>query len=398
MRKIAANYIFPIANEPIKNGLITLDDKNKIISIGQLGDREEESVEFYNGILCPGFVNAHCHLELSHLEGKIPEHTGLVGFIQRMSTLAMPAGTEEQLAAACKADTAMQKEGTVAVADISNTDLTFDLKAGSPILYHNFIEVFGSNPATAQAGFNSGVALVAKAELRGLEASLTPHASYSMSDQLFKLTVGEALKKNILSLHNQESKDENTYFSKGKGSFAKLYEQQAINAPQPIGKSSVHRLLSVLNERTIRLLLVHNIYTSQQDIDAVMRQNPNTSWVLCPNSNLYIENQPPPVERLRKNRLRIAVGTDSYSSNTRLSMLEELKTLSRHFPAISLNELLGWATLNGASALGIDRHFGSFEVGKGSGVVLIEGVNFENMTLTDKARSSLLAQAAIMRQ
>ena len=389
MRKISAHYVFPIADKPIKNGVITLNDEGEIIAIERL-EGEEESVEFYNGILCPGFVNAHCHLELSSLLGAVPQNTGLFGFIHLMATRSQ-VDEQEQLSAILKADSRMTAEGIVAVGDISNTSVSFDVKTSSPILYRNFVEVYGSNPAIADAQLNKGSAVVAQAALRGLSASLTPHAPYSLSDVLFKQIVAEAIGSGILSIHNQESQDENEYFLSGKGAFAKLHALEDIELFTTIKKTSIHRVLDELTE-SIKLLLIHNIYTSEEDYDAAIYKNKDTSWVLCPNSNLYIEKQLPPVDMFRQKGANIAIGTDSLASNTSLSMLEELKTIAKYFRDVRLEELLTWATLGGAKALGFDEHLGSFEVGKKPHVVLIDGVDFSAMQLTSESKASLLTR------
>ncbi len=389
MRKIAAQYIFPITEKPIKNGVVTLNDEGEIVAIGRLNG-EEESVEFYNGILCPGFVNAHCHLELSSMLGCIPQETTLFGFIHYMNTRQKPS-EDEQISAILKADSRMAAQGIVAVGDISNTSISFDIKTSSPILYRNFVEVFGSNPAIANSEFNKGVAVVAQAALRGLTASLVPHAPYSMSDVLFKQVVAEGAKSGILSIHNQESKEENKYFLEGNGLFAQQYQNGGFTPPTVINKPSIYRILNELTE-DIKLLLIHNIYTTEEDYDAAIAKNKDTHWVLCPNSNLYIERQLPPVGMLRQKRANIAVGTDSLASNTCLSVLEELKTIAKYFRDVRLEELLTWATLGGAKALGFDQQLGSFDVGKKPHVVLIDGIDFSDMQLTDESKATLLTR------
>ncbi|MDR0661486.1 MAG: amidohydrolase family protein [Prevotellaceae bacterium] len=389
MRKIAAHYIFPIVDKPIKNGALTLSDEGEILAISGL-EGEEESVEFYNGILCPGFVNAHCHLELSSMLGSIPQYTSLFGFIQYMNSREHPK-EQEQISAILKADNSMFADGIIAVGDISNTSVSFDIKVSSPISYRNFIEVYGSNSAIAESHFNRGTAVVAQAMLRGLKASLTPHAPYSMSDMLLDMVVLETKKSSILSIHNQESKDENEYFINGKGAFSRRYAIDDFVPPTVIGKPSIYRILDKLKE-DIKLLLIHNIYTSAEDYDAAVAKNKDTHWVLCPNSNLYIEKQLPPVDMLRQKSANIAIGTDSLASNTALSILEELKTIGKYFRDVSLEELLAWATMGGAKALGFDEHIGSFEIGKKPHVVLIDGVDFNAMQLTDDSKVTLLTR------
>ncbi|RYF81051.1 MAG: hypothetical protein EON98_12840, partial [Chitinophagaceae bacterium] len=134
-------------------------------------------------------------------------------------------------------------------------------------------------------------------------------------------------------------------------------------------------------------------FTKQEDIEFVNRHSamgnrqsgkenpepqtpnpqPQTFFCLCVNANQYIEGVMPPVELFRKNGCRIVLGTDSLASNWSLSILDEMKTIRKHFPAIPLEEMLQWATINGANALGFDETLGSFENGKRPGVILLDG-------------------------
>ena len=94
MRRIAANYIFPITSDPIRNGYVDITEDGTVIGTGKLTE-ETGSTEYYNGILVPGFTNAHCHIELSHLEGKFREATGMSGFIDQINALRESAPKEE---------------------------------------------------------------------------------------------------------------------------------------------------------------------------------------------------------------------------------------------------------------------------------------------------------------
>ena len=127
------------------------------------------------------------------------------------------------------------------------------------------------------------------------------------------------------------------------------------------------------------MLLVHNTFTTEEDMLFAGNQPMDISWCLCINANQYIENAMPPIELLRKNRCKIVLGTDSLASNHSLSILDEMKTITKHFPSIPVSELLKWATLNGAKALGMENQFGSFEKGKQPGVLLIEGLSNDKL-------------------
>jgi cytosine/adenosine deaminase-related metal-dependent hydrolase len=144
-----------------------------------------------------------------------------------------------------------------------------------------------------------------------------------------------------------------------------------------------------------RILLVHNTVSEQQDIDFVRQYFSQAFWCLCPNANLYIENRLPDINLFRTNNCRITLGTDSLASNHHLSILEEIKTIQKHFSEIPLNELIRWGTLNGAEFLGLDHELGSFEKGKSPGVVLIENADSESMKLTPESTSRLIIPARV---
>ena len=162
MRKIAANYIFPIASKPIKNGYVVVDDNGTVIETGQL-DGECQDTEFYNGILCPGFTNAHCHIELSHLKGLFKEDTGMSGFINQINELRSSAEKPERIKALEEQFDQLYSQGVSAMGDISNCDESFDIKAKSPLKTRSFIELFGTLPEEAEEVIESGKELEKKA-------------------------------------------------------------------------------------------------------------------------------------------------------------------------------------------------------------------------------------------
>ncbi|MDR1348642.1 MAG: amidohydrolase family protein [Prevotellaceae bacterium] len=389
MRKISADYIFPIHAKPIKNGVITVSGDGKIVALSTRSETDND-IEFYSGIICPGFVNAHCHLELSHLKNLIPKHTGIIGFIKEISKLRNIADAQEQIQCAKFYDNQMYLQGIVAVGDISNSNLTFEIKKQSKIFYHTFVEAFSCNEAETKDILKKNQDIVDSGKKLGISVSPTLHASYSMCDGLFSAMKLRSERSGILSYHNQETQDENEYFKKNSGKFSEFYDEFKIpDKPSPVGKTSIHRLLNSIGKNT-KIMLVHNTFTSEDDFDFAESANANITWALCPKSNLYIENHLPPIEMFRRKKARIATGTDSLSSNTGLSIIGELLAVSKKFGNIEFNELLTWATLNGAKALGIEAKYGTFEQGKTPGIVLIDNIDTEKMMLTEKSKSKIL--------
>lgn len=353
----------------------------EIVPLEDAGD----NVQYLEGWLVPGLVNCHCHLELSHLQGLLPEKTGLVDFVMAvMKQRHFPEA--EILAAAAGAEQAMLQEGIVAVGDICNTAHTLPLKKAQQLRYRNFIEVSGFVPQLAANRFQQAAAVYQQfAAVPELAAytSMVPHAPYSVSPDLFELINTHSAGK-LITMHNQETLAEETFFLDGNSDFRRLYNAFGIDisfyaAP---GKTSLQACLPRLN-KTGSLLLVHNTFTSQQDIVFAQAQHSAALfWTLCVNANQYIEQRMPPVDLLRQQGCTIALGTDSLASNHRLSLLDEMKTIARHFPHIPLTEILQWATYNGAQALGMDAVLGSFEKGKQPGVVCISGIQ-QNVLLPD---------------
>ena len=160
----------------------------------------------------------------------------------------------------------------------------------------------------------------------------------------------------------------------------------------PTGKSSLQSYFPRLAPAK-KIISVHNTQTEPADIvfanQQVMQAGNELFWCVCPNANLYIENSLPPIELLRRYNCTITVGTDSLASNHSLSILDELKVITKNFPDIPLEELLQWATINGAAALQMDKTRGSFEAGKQPGLVLIEGTEPERLTAESSVRRIL---------
>ena len=380
-RKIKADNIFTGREFTGPGHVLVLDELGRIVEIAADAAAGGEA-EIYPGIICPGFVNAHCHIELSHLKNKIPQHTGLVDFVQDVMK-QRPATSKEKEGAMEQAAEELYNSGTVAVGDICNTTDSILLKQGSKLYWHNFIEVSGFVNAGAEKRFEDGIDILK--DFKAIESTdqpinrsaLSPHAPYSVSKKLFEL-INEATDNKIISIHNQEAEAENELYKNKSGEFLKLYENFGIDISSfcPTGKSSFQSWLPYFTKGQ-KIISVHNTFTKTEDLQpSTFNLQPSTLFFcLCPNANLFIENALPPVELLVKNNCKIVLGTDSYASNTALNIYEEIKMIQQYFPLIPLANVLQWATLNGAMALGIDAEYGSFEKGKRPGVVLInEGV------------------------
>jgi aminodeoxyfutalosine deaminase len=386
MKKISADWVFPVQGEPIRNGVVVIDNKGKVLSVSDLSQHDTLTVEQHKGVIVPGFVNTHCHLELSHMKGLVDTGTTLIPFITAVvQKRNLPQ--EIILEAIEKADQAMYDAGIVAVGDISNVTDTFSTKAKSKIRYYTFVEMFDFlQENNANATFEQYKTVFDALELHnGGKKSSVPHAPYSVSKNLFGLLKNANPKSSAtISIHNQETPPENELFKTGKGAFVDFYGKFGISLDEfkPNKKSSLAYALKNMNPKN-RTLFVHNTLTTQEEIAAAHRWSKNVFWATCANANLYIENKLPDYQRFINENARLTIGTDSLTSNWQLSVLEEMKTIARFQSYIDFSTLLRWATLNGTQALGFEKDFGSIEVGKKPGLNLLnldENFKLQNNT------------------
>ena len=375
-RKFQADKIFTGFEFLDPGHVLILDEDGKVMEI--LAEMDAgEGIERYRGILCPGFINAHCHLELSHLKNTIPPHTGLIPFLL---DVVSKRDHDQSLILDCieNAEKEMELEGIVAVGDICNTSITLQTKCKSKIKWNNFIEVLGMKDEKAEANLLNyeGILDAFNGAATNMKSSLVPHAPYSISNKTFE-GINNRTVHSIVSMHSQENPAEDELYAKGTGDFIRLFNKLGLaESPFPVtGKSSLQSCLPYFNKQQ-RIILVHNTFTSAEDIvfalDHAREHLSGVHFCICANANLYIENQMPPIDLLIKNQAEIILGTDSYSSNWQLSIAAEIRTIRKELPEIPLQCILQWATINGARALERDDALGSFEPGKKPGIVLLD--------------------------
>ncbi len=369
-RKIASNWLWTPEGF-LRRPLVTLDDGGRILDVRTCDDPDREPfTEFHAGLLTPGFVNAHCHLELSALRGRIPEGCGFAGFARAMGEVRGLADEEERRAAIAAADAEMTRGGIVAVGDIANGEAAFDVKSAGRIAYRTFAEFFGLRTMAADG---------LRPLLRHPRTSLTPHSVYSVQDAPFRALCAEGTAP--LSIHFMESPAEAELFA-GRGPLHEWYARAGFACDFLHYGSPAERLVrSIPAERP--LILVHACCVGEAEVRRILAHfTAPVYWCLCPRSNRYISRLAPPVALLRSLGARICLGTDSLASNRSLSLLDELRALG----GVPLRESLRWATLGGAEALGLDDALGTVAPGKRPGLNLLTGLDFERMALTPDTR------------
>ncbi len=391
MRRLSANYIYPINQPPLKNGIIEIDQEGVIKKIidtrGEL--RESRNLEFFNGVITPGFINSHCHLELSYLKDKITKKRGLPSFLEEI--IMNKEEKNHILLNSIKIyDSEMRRLGIVAVGDISNTNYTIQIKKESNIYYHTFIECLGLKDDAVEI-FEKNKLLHQSFVNNGLIGSIAPHAPYSVSKELFLYIKELAEEQNaIITIHNQESNSEKEMFVSGTGKLINIFKKVGVDMGsfKSTGKNSISSIQNLLPKQN-HILFVHNTFSTKEDVELIKQSFENAFWCLCPLSNLNLEDRLPDMDIFKK-MPRVTLGTDSLASNDCLSILEEMKVINQHYPDVSFDKLIKWSTINGAEALKIDDRFGSLETGKSPGINLITNFDFDKMQISAKSEVKVL--------
>ena len=393
MKRFAARYVYPLTDpEPIENGFVEFGAEGKVLRTGRCDDPSSEPC-FHEGALVPGFVNAHCHVELSSMKGLFRKGTGMAGFIDQINALRDTKSPEEKRRDLRDAMDLMWERGVSAMADISNGSDSFAIKAAHPMYTRTFLEVFGTEPEDCPAVMAGVRALQREAASFGLDAAPTPHACYTMSPELVTAASAAALAAGFLSFHSEETDEEEDMLKYGRGPMWENRKAAGMSVPPVTGRSSLLYFIDRLKAARpapydAHILLVHEVCMDQEGTNAVKAAMRHPYVALCPLSNLFIHNALPPVGLMRENGLKLCVGTDSLSSNDDLDIVAELYCLQRHFPGIPLGELLTWACRNGAEFLSRPE-LGALEAGRKPGLVLVDQLD-DRGGLTAASRSKRL--------
>ncbi len=353
--------------------VLVTDEGGTVVDIvtGEAGN----DIQQFRGILMPGHINCHCHLELSHMRNRIPAGRGLTHFISSVMGFPKVDQAEKERSMAL-ADKEMYENGIVATGDICNQLYSIRQKEKSNIQWYNFLELTNLDDAKAAERvvlYNNMANEFKEALPSTSNVALSPHAIYSVSPLTFSL-INKNTKNKTITIHNQECADEDELFTNGSGRFLRFYESIGRKSmPLAVsGKSSIQTWLPYFNNGQT-IIMVHNTYTPEEDIifanEYAETNGLQLVYCLCPNANLYIEEKLPPIDLFIRHNCNIVLGTDSYGSNRQLSITSEMAAIHKHLPDIPIATLLQWATLNGAKALHWHNDLGSFEKGKKPGVV-----------------------------
>ncbi len=395
-KRYAANWLLLRQGELLRNAGVGVAEDGTIAEIFELSpdQAEREGVEFFNGILTAGFVNAHTHTELSFFDGVFVPGGSMVAFLRQIDSLRIDINQTVIDNALRECYATFEREGIVGYADISNEGDTVPFKARQSMRSVSFVEMFGANASLADRAFGVGKGVLEKYRSGGVSAAyLTPHAPYSVSRELWAHLMPYLEEAPIMSLHFAETAQELDFMERGAGAMKHLYDRvwkREVNIPR---MEDIMGIVARLGGMGKRILLIHCVAMTRGMMQRVKATAPGASLVLCPASNLFIEGAMPNLPLMREEGMRIAIGTDSLSSSPSLSMVDQLRLLNEYYPEVPVVDLLHYATQSGAEACDFDG-LGCIAKGSKPGLNLLQGPELLTGNSLRGARVRALANLA----
>jgi cytosine/adenosine deaminase-related metal-dependent hydrolase len=377
---LRARWILPIAERPLLNGWCAIES-GRIAAVGRGGAalpfRDDAPLaDLGEMAVLPALTNAHTHLELSWMRGRIPRADHFTGWVRTMlrARRDQPPPDDAVIASAEEAIRELRASGTGLVGDVSNTLATVVPLRQSTLGGVVFHELLRLAAADADAVLEQGLDAVRRCGASSrVPVSLAPHAPYSVSPRLFQgiRAAQECTPFLPSTVHLAESPEEVELLASGDGPWRELLQDLGAWDPSwTVPRTDPVSYLDQMKVLNPRLLAVHGV---QMDDAALGRlKSRGTTLVTCPRSNAFVGVGHPPVERFYRSGVQMAVGTDSLASNDDLNLFAELAALRRLAPSVPAASLLESATINGARALGFESETGTIEPGRDASLIAVD--------------------------
>jgi len=365
----------------IADGAVAVSASGEVLEVGRASDLLPRHagipVERVRGVVFPGLVNAHAHVELSVLLGRVPGGGGFVSWVDRFVATRTEVMEDEEADAIERAAADLDAFATTAVGDVTNRLTAVHALARRGIGGIVLHEVFGMNIEPLQRRVASLAEDVEKEvgawPTPDLSYAVAPHTLYTTHPEMVEVLAHLARERGVVtSLHLAEHAAERRALETGEGPMvdwlAKRTRTPASEFTWPhLPPIEVADRLGALGPH---VLAVHLTDARPEELAKVAERR--APVVLCPRSNLYIELRLPPLLAMRAAGIEPALGTDSLASNATLDVLAEARALADRFPDVPAKDLLRMATWNGARAIG-RADLGRLAKGARPGVAVVDG-------------------------
>ncbi len=369
VQRYRARWVLPIAGPPIPEGTVTIV-RGRVVDVAAGPAREPPPIELGSVAVLPGLVNAHTHLELSSLRGRVRPADTMPGWVRTL----MAARSEREVGAEAVAQTIdeLRASGTALVGDVTNSLASARCLATSDVSARLFYELIGfavEDGESMVAGAWERVQAVAVPD--HLRVSLAAHAPYSVSPALLSAIRDATAEPDPIGIHLAESAEECEFLRHGTGAWRRLLDE--LGAWDPTWAAPGCEPVEYLARcQWLRpgLVATHGVQLGDAQLERLA--STGACLVTCPRSNAWTGAGRPDVERFYRSGVPVAIGTDSLASCPDVNVFHELAELRRLAPSVPARTLLRSATQVGASALGFQDQFGTIEPGKRAALITVD--------------------------
>lgn len=376
---VHADWVLTGDAGPIPDGAVAHDVDGTILDVGRASEvlprHAGLETRRVRGVVFPGLVNAHTHVELSFLHGKVPGGRGFVPWVDTLVAIRTESAPDEIDEAVSLAVQDLARFATVAVGEVTNSLAAVAALARTGLAGCVFHEVVGLDREAAMRRIEG-----LRAELeekvpawptKELRYAPSPHTLYTLHEDATRTLLASARERGVVaSVHLAEHPSERLAVEEGEGPVPDWFRSRFKQHPT-FPRRPLFDVAADVGALRPGVVLVHLTEARPDELARVAASG--ASVVFCPRSNLFIEGKLPPLLAARAAGLDVALGTDSLASNVSLDVLEEARTLADRFPSVPADELFAMASWNGARALG-QKDLGRIARGARPGVFAVEDV------------------------
>ena len=384
---LRARYVFPVAGKPIPDGSITIDGPRIAALSHKCGDADV--LDLGNAAILPGLVNAHAHLDFSNLTS--PLGNPGIDFVDwiRLAidyrrTLAAKNSIENvpensRGLTAPGSDSILHglqetvRHGVTTLGEIAQPGWYLNgIPAVNITVFQELIAPTSDRAAAALDLAKSWLRCETASGSRHFQHGLSPHAPFSVCTELLTALVALSAEEKIpLAMHLAESREEIELLRHGAGPMRKFLEELGAwdaTAIRP-GTRPLDYLCRLAS--AYRALVIHGNYLDDEEIAMLGGKSNRMSVVYCPRTHNWFARGDYPLTKMLSAGVVVALGTDGRGSSPDLSLLAEMRFAARRHPTVDLDRILRMGTLDGAKALGWERHIGSLEPGKQADLTIV---------------------------
>ncbi len=366
-KSIGARWIIlPGSGPPLRDTALVV--ANGIIRDLVPGGRSTADMDYGDVALLPRLVNAHTHLEFSHLKTPLG-HPGMpiTDWIPQVIR-ARNASTGDSLPQRIQQGILeCMATGTGAIGEIAASPWNQQCQPQVDCQITCFFERLGTSSADASGRLTELNAWLEEFDANAWnppwrESGISPHAPYSLHDELFEQLVQCAIDRRLpMAMHVAESREEMEWLERGTGPFGDMLESLGVPIQRPSGRRPLHYLKRLATAP--RSLVIHGNYLQTDELDFIAGQRERMHLVICPRTHEFFRHDQWPLEAALSRDINVAIGTDSRASNPDLNLWSELRAVARLFPGIPAERILQMGTTGGARALGLEHQSSSLSVG-----------------------------------